>query len=71
MSCSNKISIKEINCQNNIIRSEYRFEGIKVYKNDIFFGEIIYSDDKIIQVKCKNKNRYMQGQIFTMKIVVS
>lgn len=43
----------------------------KYYRDEKYFGDVIYSDEKMIQVECKNGNKYMEGQIITMQLVGS
>lgn len=45
------------------------FKDGKFYQYDKYYGDVIYSDEKIIQVECKNGNKYMEGQIITMHLV--
>lgn len=45
------------------------FKDGKYYRDEKYFGDVIYSDEKIIKVQCKNGNKYMEGQIITMQLV--
>lgn len=49
----------------------HSFKDGKYYRDENYFGDVIYSDEKMIQVECKNGNKYMEGQIITMKLVGS
>jgi len=49
----------------------HSFKDGKYYRDEKYFGDVIYSDEKMIQVECKNGNRYMEGQIITMQLVGS
>lgn len=53
-------------CKNNLKSITHLFKDGKYYQNGQYFGEIVYSDSEIIQVECKNGNRYMQGLIITI-----
>lgn len=79
----NKKALKPQSCQTDVsgsFSSEYNqnfppqthsFKDGKYYRDEKYFGDVIYSDEKMIQVECKNGNKYMQGQIITMKLVGS
>ena len=56
-------------CNDYDYTPKHSFKGNKYYKDDNYFGDVIYSDEKMIQVECKNGNKYMQGQIITMQFV--
>ena len=56
-------------CNQNFYAPTHSFKDGKCYRDEKYFGDVIYSDEKIIQVECKNGNRYMQGQIITMQLV--
>jgi len=58
-------------CNNNFHAPKHSFKNGKYYKNDKYFGDVIYSDNKTIQVECKNDNIFMQGQIITIHLVNS
>ena len=49
----------------------HSFKDGKYYRDEKYFGDVIYSDEKMIQVECKNGNKYMQGRIITMQLVGS
>lgn len=58
-------------CNENFKRPIHSFKDGKYYRDDKYFGDVIYSDDKMIQVECKNGNKYMEGQIITMQLIGS
>ena len=47
----------------------HSFKDSKYYRDEEYFGDVIYSDEKMIQVECRNGNKYMEGQIITMQLV--
>jgi hypothetical protein len=52
----------------------HRIKGIcikevKFYRDDVYFGDVVFLDDKMIQVECKNGNKYMEGHIYTFHLV--
>ena len=58
-------------CNQNFRTPTHCFSDGKYYRDEKYFGDVIYSDDKTIQVECKNGNKYMEGQIITMHLVDS
>jgi len=60
-----------LGCNQNLKTPTHSFKDGKYYRDEKYFGDIIYSDEKIIQVECKNGNKYMQGRIITMQLVGS
>ena len=56
-------------CNQNFKTPTHSFRDGKYYRDEQYFGDIIYSDEKTIQVECKNGNKYMQGQIITIQLV--
>ena len=58
-------------CNQKFYTPTHLFQDGKCYRDEEYFGDVIYSDGKIIQVECKNGNKYMQGQIITMQLVGS
>ena len=58
-------------CNQNFKTPTHSFKDGKYYRDENYFGDVIYSDEKMIQVECKNGNKYMEGQIITMKLVGS
>jgi hypothetical protein len=58
-------------CNQNFKTPTHSFKDGKYYRDEKYFGDVIYSDEKTIQVECKNGNKYMQGQIITMQLVGS
>lgn len=64
-----KIIIPEsfsIECNNYFNNPKHFFKDGKYYRNEKYFGDVIYTDEKIIQVECKNGNIFMEGQIITI-----
>lgn len=47
----------------------HSFKDGKYFRNGKYVGYIVYADEKIIQIKCKNGNKYMEGQIITMQLL--
>ena len=41
----------------------------KCFFNGTYYGDVVFSNGKIIQVECKNGNRYMNGQIITISLI--
>ena len=41
----------------------------KCFLNGKYYGDVVFSNGKIIQVECKNGNRYMNGQIITISLI--
>lgn len=60
-----------IECSHNFRTPTHSFKDGKYYRDEKYFGDVIYFDEKMIQVECKNGNKYMEGQIITMQLVVS
>lgn len=58
-------------CNKNFYTPKHSFKDGKYYRDKKYFGDVIYSDEKTIQVECKNGNRYMEGQIITMQLIGS
>lgn len=58
-------------CNQNFKNPTHSFKDGKYYRDKKYFGDVIYSDEKMIQVECKNGNKYMEGQIITMHLVGS
>lgn len=58
-------------CNQNFRNPKHSFKDGKYYRDDVYFGDVVYSDEKMIQVECKNGNKYMEGQIITMQLVGS
>ena len=61
--------IKNINngCTKNYHNPISSFKDGKYYIDGRYIGDIIYINDYIIKVQCKNGNEYMDGQIITMQ----
>ncbi|REJ83139.1 MAG: hypothetical protein DWQ44_00025 [Bacteroidetes bacterium] len=57
---------KTMECNQNFYTPKHSFKDGKYYRDEKYFGDVIYSDEKIIQIECKNGNKYMEGQIITM-----
>lgn len=55
-------------CNRNFRMPTHSFKDGKCYRDEKYFGDVIYSDEKMIQVECKNGNKYMEGQIITMQL---
>ena len=70
-SCQNVVSGSFSSECNQNYAPTHSFKDGKYYRDEKYFGDVIYSDEKIIQVECKNGNKYMQGQIITMQLVGS
>ena len=69
---SNDVSgIFSSECNQNFYKPKHSFKHGKYYRDEKYFGHVIYSDEKTIQVECKNGNKYMEGQIITMQLVGS
>ena len=49
-------------------QDQHTFINGKYYINDCYYGDVIYSDNKLIQVKCNNIGLLTQGQILTIHI---
>ncbi len=49
-------------------KDTHTFINGKYYINDCYYGDVIYSDNKLIQVQCNNGNKFMNGQILTIHI---
>lgn len=64
-------SYRHFECDENYKSPKYSFKDGKCFKDEKYFGKVIFSDDKIIQIEVDNGNRYMQGQITTFQIVRS
>lgn len=63
-----KIDISSIpisECKSNFRIPTHSFKNGKYYRDEMYFGDVIYADEKMIQVQCKN------GKIITMEIDVS
>ena len=60
--CNDKINKNNSNCR-CLNEKNISFKNRQCFYNEIYFGDIIFMDEKIIQVKCKNGNRYMNNQI--------
>lgn len=58
-------------CNQNFKTPIHSFKYGKYYRDEKYFGDVIYCDEKTIKVECKNGNKYMQGQIITMQLVGS
>jgi len=58
-------------CNNNFKTPNHSFKDGKYYRDEKYFGDVIYCDETTIQVECNNGNKYMQGQIITMQLVSS
>ena len=56
-------------CKEIFLFQKHAFKEGKYYQDGWYFGDVIFSDEKIIQVECKNGNKYMEGQIITLKWV--
>lgn len=55
MSCSNELKVGTIECGNiHIPNYSYSFKDGKCYKDNQLLGNVVFSDDKIIQVEQKN-----------------
>lgn len=71
-SCQNDVSGSfYTKCNQNFYTPKHSFKDGKCYRDEKYFGDVIYSDEKTIQVECKNGNKYMEGQIITMQLVGS
>jgi hypothetical protein len=46
-------------------KMDWKIKDGKFFCNDFYFGDVIFSDEKIVQVECKNKGKLTHGQIFT------
>jgi len=56
-------------CNQYFKNPTHSFKDGKYYRDEKYFGDVIYSDEKMIQVECRNGNKYMEGQIITMQLV--
>jgi hypothetical protein len=55
MSCSNEITVGSIECGNiQIPNYNYTFRDGKCYQNGQLLGNVVFSDEKIIQVEQSN-----------------
>jgi hypothetical protein len=70
-SCQTAVSGSFSSECNQNFKPTHSFKDGKYYRDENYFGDVIYSDEKMIQVECKNGNKYMEGQIITMKLVGS
>lgn len=71
-SCQTDVSGSlSLECNHNFRTPTHSFKDGKYYRDEKYIGDVVYSDDKMIQVECKNGNKYMQGQIITMQLVGS
>lgn len=61
--CCNKKNVFNIKCADYNYDKSISFKNGKCYHNEIYFGDIVSIDNKIIKVCCKNGNRYMENQI--------
>jgi hypothetical protein len=57
-------------CNQNFYTPKHSFRDGKYYRDEKYFGDVIYSDEKTIQVECNNGNKYMEAQIITMQLVM-
>lgn len=53
----------------DMVKENAIFIDGKCYFDGKYYGDVVYAEDKIIQVKCNNGNRYMNGQIITIEII--
>lgn len=60
-------SMPEVDCS-PCRPQEHHFKDGKYYRNQKYFGDVIYCDENVIQIECRNGNKFMEGQIITMKI---
>lgn len=56
-------------CSQNFIYKTYTFEDNKCFENGFYFGEVVYRDSFIVKIKCVSDNKYMNGQIISMRII--
>lgn len=56
-------------CNKNFKTPIHSLKDGKYYRDEKYFGDVIYSDEKIIHVECKNGNKYMEGQIIKIQLV--
>ena len=71
-SCQTRVSGSfSTECNHIFYTPKHSFKDGKCYRDEKYFGDVIYSDERIIQVECKNGNKYMEGQIITMQLVGS
>lgn len=55
-------------CNQQVNTNTHVFKDGKYYRDEKYFGDIIFRDENIIKVECKNGNRYMKGQIIIMHL---
>ena len=58
-------------CETFIPNKEYSFKDGCCYENGIYYGKVIFSDEKIIQIEVDNGNRYMNGMIQTFNLLIN
>ena len=70
MGCSNKVPNINISCCSDWSYKypKYTLQDSKCFSDGNYYGKVIYSDEKMIQVECDNGNKYMKGNIITFKL---
>lgn len=58
-------------CDVNYVNPVYTFKDGKCFKDGIYFGKVVFSDEAMVQVEVDNGNKYMTGQINTFHRVLS
>lgn len=57
-------------CDVNYVNPVYTFKDGKCFKDDVYFGKVVFSDETMLQVEVDNGNKYMKGQINTFHRVL-
>lgn len=55
-------------CDDYVIYDCIDIIGDKMYKNGLYWGDVVSTVDNLINVKCNNGNKYMDGQIIKVYI---
>jgi hypothetical protein len=71
--CSNTIVSGSLSCSCdvNYVNPVYTFQNGKCFKDDVYFGKVVFSDEAMVQVEVDNGNKYMTGWINTFYRVLS
>mgnify|MGYP000154984714 CR=1 FL=1 len=57
-------------CDVNYVNPVYTFKDGECFKDDVYFGKVVFSDETMLQVEVDNGNKYMKGQINTFHRVL-
>lgn len=60
--------VKTKDCPEHMHQAEWIFKDGQCYRDGVYFGDVIYSDQSMIQVLYKGNNMYMQGHISTFNL---